>query len=1414
MSSLCVFLFLYPTLSLASLPLIDFNRMGKVGLAGAFAGLDLFDNSSSTVSFDSSTSTLLSRAADGSLSRLGSTNAGGSILAGCALGSTFYIAGSFSSIGGTSANNVASYDPSSGSFAALGSGGPNGELHAIFCDDAQKKVWVGGQFTSPSPAVAVWDTGSSSWSAPPFGGLSGASAEVSSITTNSSQSSLFFSGSFVTLFGNSSQPINDTNNPNVPFSTGATPFSSSLVPIPLGNAQITASPSSTETGFSNIMNILCPAGSDGPGNTWFAQDGGKAVITVREFAYLTARGIRLGNTFLNHGTTGFSVTTIPDNTVQTLQFTDPNSGQNSTCTDPCPLLTDPSVPYQDFLFDDDVAITGFQLTLEEWTGAAPGLHILQLLSSGAFASSISADNGDSCFSPNPSNTARTGNWTEKDAHTPIAGTTQAVLVSTVNVGTPSSQAPTFTWMPYVSAAGQYNINLLVPGCTDLEDCALRTTVRITVFPGDGLSPVVTTVSQQNTDDATTPIYSGPVVPSSSSFSMTIIMALDDNPVGSGQDGQFELVADRVQLVLTSANVTGTTTTSGSNNSTASQSGFGFFEWPLSSTSDVNAASTLPSTAETSLDNVGLELLSALGGSQSLSSSGSIISAVAHHPSGVIFLGGSFNLSAGSSAGASNIVLYKNGQLNALPNNGLNGPVTSLVLDGDQLYVGGSFVDTASASTQAKLAGVAMYDIKRNQWSPLQAGLNGAVSSLTFSDELILAAGSFSGINSPSTGQDDAAGFAAWNVTSSSWVNAGGFLVGQMTFVGNSTASAKGQTQTQLLAGNVAAAFQFGASGFVMLQNGGNDGTPQITPLSVPLQSDPNASSSSPTKRSHVHNRRSSITWIPNISGFFKRQSSAATLAPLPAPAPATAPAVLAGAYWTNSSSSKEVVIIGGNFSFTASSGTVSQNVAIYDPDEGTLTALQGNQLNGTVRSLLVADNELFIGGTFTVQGTNFNGFAVYDLVRQEWDATGSQPLQGSSGSSVVVRSVTTSPSQQNTIIVAGSFAQAGSAVCRAICSYDIPTKQWSALGNGIQGEVASVAYAGNSQDLVIAAGSIALADGTGANVAAYTIANNTWSPIGSSSELPGPVTAMEVNAGNSSSIFAAGRSTDGSAPFLSFWNGQAWTAFGSSLAGTTDVSQMTMVPLQNTHEANSIVESDRMLWISGSLSGTSFGNVSSALFDGEQIIPYIVSASSSGTPGTIASLFFSISNFSFTQRHFLATGIVILISIAIAAGVVFFLALIGILWTLFSRKDDKIDKFDPADIEDDDSTTHRPSSLLEHINAATRTTILGQSPFGPHDGEKSADAAALAAASADPFGPDASNYVRAETPSDAAGGILGSEEIRPAHARYSFDGAGEGELAMTAGQDIEILDDGDAAWWYARDMRTGKEGVVPASYVY
>jgi len=293
--------------------------MGTVGLVGAFAGLDFFNSSSANASFDPSTSTLLSRSADGSLTRIASTNSGGIISAGCAIANIYYVAGDFSSIGDTSASNVASFNPSSGTFSALGTGGPNGRINTLYCDSTHNKIWAGGQFSSPASAVAVWDTKASSWSAPPFGGLAGAAAEVSSITTNASQASLFFSGSFITTFQGNGAALNTTNNPNVPFSSGATPFSSSLVPVPLEQAQIQGSPSSSDPSFSNVQNILCPAGNDGPGQTWFAADGNGAQITVRTFQSIRASGVRLGNTFLDgRGTTAFTYVGVLSDTLTCL----------------------------------------------------------------------------------------------------------------------------------------------------------------------------------------------------------------------------------------------------------------------------------------------------------------------------------------------------------------------------------------------------------------------------------------------------------------------------------------------------------------------------------------------------------------------------------------------------------------------------------------------------------------------------------------------------------------------------------------------------------------------------------------------------------------------------------------------------------------------------------------------------------------------------------------------------------------------------------------------------------------------------------------------------------------------------------------------------------------------------------------
>jgi len=163
----------------------------------------------------------------------------------------------------------------------------------------------------------------------------------------------------------------------------------------------------------------------------------------------------------------------------------------------------------------------------------------------------------------------------------------------------------------------------------------------------------------------------------------------------------------------------------------------------------------------------------------------------------------------------------------------------------------------------------------------------------------------------------------------------------------------------------------------------------------------------------------------------------------------------------------------------------------------------------------------------------------------------------------------------------------------------------------------------------------------------------------------------------------------------------------------------------------------------------------------------------------------------------------ILISITISASIVFLIVLLGILWTLFSCHDEVLSKFGPVEIDNDDNLTkHQPLSLLAHINAAAMSTTILRGRGQDVSGEKEATAAGTAAIATnmgtsssgrDPLsGPNVSNYLCTKTPCDAFGGsLVGKETGHPAHARYSFNGSGEGEMALVIGQELEILDDRD-----------------------
>lgn len=136
-------------------------------------------------------------------------------------------------------------------------------------------------------------------------------------------------------------------------------------------------------------------------------------------------------------------------------------------------------------------------------------------------------------------------------------------------------------------------------------------------------------------------------------------------------------------------------------------------------------------------------------------------------------------------------------------------------------------------------------------------------------------------------------------------------------------------------------------------------------------------------------------------------------------------------------------------------------------------------------------------------------------------------------------------------------------------------------------------------------------------------------------------------------LVLSNRSSDGTKSFMLHWDGSKWnslgmctlishatfadsrqcTSLGDALQGSASVSQLQMVPLSEDHDANSIIQKDRMLLVSGSLNGGSFGNASTALYDGKTFYPYITSTSQSGGPGLISGLFHSFTSFSFNHRR-------------------------------------------------------------------------------------------------------------------------------------------------------------------------------------
>jgi hypothetical protein len=212
---------------------------------------------------------------------------------------------------------------------------------------------------------------------------------------------------------------------------------------------------------------------------------------------------------------------------------------------------------------------------------------------------------------------------------------------------------------------------------------------------------------------------------------------------------------------------------------------------------------------------------------------------------------------------------------------------------------------------------------------------------------------------------------------------------------------------------------------------------------------------------------------------------------------------------------------------TPTGGVIATNIARWD---GANWSGVGGGQNGTGYALAADANTLYSGGTFSMAG----GVVVNSIGK--WDGTNWKAL--GRGFDVSLAAVAT---QGTNVYVGGSFSRAGGVAINRIARWD--GADWQPLGGGVSGEVAAIALTSSN---LYAGGSFNTAGGVMVNRIAKWDGTN-WFPMGSGVNVG--VNAIAVY-GNEVFI-GGGFSTAGgsNATRIARWDGANWFPMGSGANG-------------------------------------------------------------------------------------------------------------------------------------------------------------------------------------------------------------------------------------------------------------------------
>lgn len=1019
---------------------LDLSDLGRVALAGDFNGISLyeFEGQNENGFMTNGSQSIMTRFPNGGFASLAMADAGiqtmcsfvmsNGVMAGIVVG------GNFTSLGGMESQGAAMFNPNTSAVVPLT--GLSGQVSALLCDEATDTVYVGGSFKAANSTNAIAWVATAGWTNLPFAGFNGPVTSIS----KASNGHIIFGGQFTGL-GN----VTSFNEPDQQI-------------VNIAGANITATGSTTTTGFSDPTNIICKTNdTEGSGNTWLLADDTAGSWNASFGFGFSPTKLRLWNTHQDgRGTETWRYTASPINGIMNFTYIDPVTGQNASCTSECPLSSNASILYQDFHFVNVIGMNGFQIDISAWYGSGGGLAGIELFQNDIFAYAIPSFNEPSCADISvASNATSTGPWTVTPSRASISEYLTAQVTGT--------NTDSVTFMPDIKQSGNYSVNMYTPGCITDDSCTSRGKVNITgsMSSSTAGTDFATEIFQTNNFDKYDQIYFGYIEAGSASFRPTVTLT-----AATDQDlTNLTIVAQRVGFTLISS------TTGGLNN---------LFEYD-----PTQAVIDTADFANSTFDQAGASL-----------PTGSGVNALAT-VGDTTFVGGNFTTTT-----FNNIMAVTASTATSLSDSGLNGNVRTMYANGTSLYVGGMFSNTSTGSSTG-LNNIALYDTTANTWSALGNGVNGMVQSIvplsmnvtgTTPETVITLTGDFSQILA--TGQNvtlDVTGFAVWVPSHSNWLQ--NIDVTTMGINGELTASVDIPTGGSLLAGSLSSS-QLSADGAVALASG-------LTALPVQIQP--------PTAQSSVGLTKRASTSGQNVSGvvtglFYESGGRNVTVLGGHFSATATNGAAINNLLFINGSDSGIITGLGTSLSndstilavalvgdalyaggsLTGTIGAASVGGLI---SYNLLTATSGIQppalTGGDVNAIGLRPDttELYVGGGFTSAGSlGCPSVCLFSTTGSQW----SRPGTTLAGTVHVMNWAST-----NSLLVGGSLSISG--VNTSLATYDPKTQVWAAAAgaSAIPGTVtAFTAATSDSSEFWVG--------GTATNGSAFLMKydGSTWNSVG------------------------------------------------------------------------------------------------------------------------------------------------------------------------------------------------------------------------------------------------------------------------------------------------------------------------------